>query len=181
MMKMDATQGQTTLGRETSICIKFLVFKIISIKSIISCLSIIIFIQLVISWCLSSQFCNLMIDLDGQIIPRWMTNPNPWSVKYKTVWSAMLTWHFHWLQSQFQWTDSQSQLDHPDSRHTKIPSHSFNSASCKRSSLKPTINSDLFQTLSTTSCSPGTTPMWSSQGESLSWWLPLGFLAWSET
>ena len=68
MMKMDATQGQTTLGRETSICIKFLVFKIISIKSIISCLSIIIFIQLVISWCLSSQFCNLVIDLDGQII-----------------------------------------------------------------------------------------------------------------
>ena len=31
----------------------------------------------------------------------------------------MLTWHFHWLQSQFQWTDSQSQLAHPDSRHTK--------------------------------------------------------------
>ena len=83
-MKMDATQGQTTLGRETSICIKFLVFKIISIKSIISCLSIIIFIQLVISLCLSSQFCNLVIDLDGQIIPKWMTNPNPWSVKSKT-------------------------------------------------------------------------------------------------
>ena len=39
-MKMDATQGQTTLGRETSICIKFLVFKIISIKSMISCLSL---------------------------------------------------------------------------------------------------------------------------------------------
>ena len=40
MMKMDATQGQTTLGRETSICIKFLIFKIISIKLLISCLSI---------------------------------------------------------------------------------------------------------------------------------------------
>ena len=39
-MKMDATQGQTTLGRKTSICIKFLFFKIISKKSMIYCLSI---------------------------------------------------------------------------------------------------------------------------------------------
>ena len=40
-MKMDATQGQTTLGRETSICIRFLVFQIISITPIIMyCLSI---------------------------------------------------------------------------------------------------------------------------------------------